>query len=177
MRNNFISCSIFLFILGMVFASCSNDNDEKKQDDLEVDFFLMNEQGEKATTFKSGENIVLCADIKNNTSKLIIFFDEADYPKSVAWNYLDNVFAIYESNGKLIDKAWDGISLSEIFLPSGETVHWQCYWKEHKIDFPNVPPFVVDEIKSTLPKGDYYALFSHYQINSNKIYKINFKIQ
>lgn len=137
----------------------------------------MNEQGEKTTTFKSGENIVLCANLKNSTSKLIIIFDESDHPNSIAWENLNNVFAIYENNGKLIDKAWDGISLSEILIPSGETIHWQCCWKEHQTDMPNVPPFVVDEIKSPLPKGDYYAQFSHYLINNSKVYKVNFKIQ
>ena len=161
----------------MTFASCSKDDDETGADKIKVYFYLTNEKGEKTTTFKSGENIVLCANLQNSTSEAIVLFDETDHSHEPEWKDFDNLFAIYEKSGKLIGKAWDGISLGEIRIQAGETIHWQCYWMEHTTEMPNIPPFVIKDIKEQLPKGEYYVLFSHYLINNSKNYKVNFKVQ
>ena len=169
--------NLLLFIISMSYASCSNDNIEKESDNISVDLYLMNEKGEKTTTFLNGENIVVCADLKNSTSEGITLFDETDHSHQLEWYNLENVFTIYDNDGTLIGKAWDGFSLAEIRIPSGESIHWQCCWMEHQTEMPANSPFVINKIKNPLPQGDYYVLFSHYLINNNKIYKINFKIQ
>ena len=65
---------LFLLLAGIcTFAlSCSSDDGDVINDnneDIAVDFFLSNEQGEKATSFKSDENIYFDFSLVSNGKK------------------------------------------------------------------------------------------------------------
>lgn len=152
----------------LCLSSCSNDD---QREDIEVKFSLLNEKGEKATTFKSSENILFDLKVTNNTHndidviKEIIETDES--------RLIINSLGIYDNKNNLLGLPYDNILTGVVVLKPNESAHLQTCWLVNdniEVDFS---PFNVRTLKEQLPSGDYYTQFS---IN-NKLYRYDFRIE
>lgn len=156
--------------IGLLFTACSSD--DEMSEDVAVDFYLSNEQGERTTEFKSTDNIVFNLSIKNNSNKKICLYrDNAEMEKNLL------VFAVYDSEGMIKDTPWDSYAVSDAnsdFLDNN--VNWKTCWMNNKVENVDTDPFCVESLKEQLPRGEYYTLFSFFIDNELKTYKINFRI-
>ena len=156
--------------IGLLFTACSSD--DEMSEDVAVDFYLSNEQGERTTEFKSTDNIIFNLTIKNNSNKQFCLYREHEDLEKTAL-----IFAVYDSEGVIIDTPWTSYAVSDAnsdFLDNN--VNWKTCWMNNKVENVVTDPFCVESLKEQLPRGEYYTLFSFFIDNELKTYKINFRI-
>lgn len=165
---------LFLLLAGIcTFAlSCSSDDGDVINDnneDIAVDFFLSNEQGEKATSFKSDENIYFDFSLVSNGKK-----DVKEVFVFPQYMYLFQIFDIY---GNPSGFPWDKAGTISRFISDGN-IHLQTCWKVRQTEKSDKDwePFVVSNLKEPLTPGDYYAQVFLLIENELKIFNANFKI-
>lgn len=154
-------------------ASCSSDDEEDFFKDVTVNLSLLNENSEKVSTFKYGENIYFDMYAINNTDQGIYLTDNIYYNR-----YSLYVFAIYTADGLFVGFPYDFLHLSADkyeLLPKG-TIHWQSCWgidpEEGAVD----DIFIINVKRNPLPIGDYYTVFSFLYNGERKVYKASFRV-
>ena len=144
---------LFFFIVCM--GSCNKDDliqifpgdNEKvidvKMYDVGLKFYLQNEQGEPATTFKEGENFSICCSIENFRGTEFLMYDH--FPP-------DEIGKVYKSDGSFVGEA-DGFPINWVGMPS-------IYYPERS--HIGVFPWIRDDINKQcpLPPGNYYVGFT-----------------
>ena len=159
-----------LAAIGLLITSCSSDGDSSE--DVIVDFYLSNKQGERTTEFKSTENIIFNLSIKNNSTQTICLYRENEDLEKTAL-----IFAVYDSDGMIIDTPWDSYAISDANMDFVDNnVGWKTCWMINMVENVVTSPFCVESLKEQLPCGEYYTLFSFYIENELRTYKINFRI-
>ncbi len=139
--------SVFLFILCsfVLTLSCSKDQDEVRNG-IDLNFRLLNANGEEQTTFKSGDNIYFDLTIVNNCdTKIVYTFEEwndrvikSGICENGADMFLpsaDELFCVYDETGKEVGVPYDGMfcQFSEqtwMTIEPHSTFHLRCTWKE-----------------------------------------------
>ena len=174
MKTKKLNLSILLLPLfaaiGLLVTACSSDDDN--EEDVAVDFYLSNEQGERTTEFKSTDNIIFNLSIKNNSNKKICLYRENEDLEKTAL-----IFAVYNSEGMIIDTPWDSYAVSDANIDFVDNnVKWKTCWMNSMVENVVTDPFCVESLKDQLPCGEYYTLFTFFIDNELRIYKINFRI-
>lgn len=156
--------------IGLLVTACSSDEDISE--DVTVDFYLSNEQGERTTEFKSTDNIIFNLTIKNNSNKQFCLYRENEDLEKTAL-----IFAVYDSEGVIIDTPWDSYAVSDANMDFVDNnVNWKTCWMNSMVENVVTDPFCVESLKDQLPCGEYYTLFTFFIDNELRIYKINFRI-
>ena len=156
--------------IGLLVTACSSDEDISE--DVTVDFYLSNEQGERTTEFKSTDNIIFNLSIKNNSNKKICLYRENEDLEKTAL-----IFAVYNSEGMIIDTPWDSYAVSDANMDFVDNnVDWKTCWMINMVENVVTSPFCVESLKGQLPCGEYNTLISFFIDNELKTYKINFRI-
>ena len=159
-----------LAAIGLLVTACSSD--EEIAEDVAVDFYLSNEQGERTTEFKSTDNIIFNLSIKNNSNKQFCLYRENEDLEKTAL-----IFAVYDSEGVIIDTPWDSYAVSDANMDFVDNnVDWKTCWMINMVENVVTSPFCVESLKGQLPCGEYNTLISFFIDNELKTYKINFRI-
>lgn len=184
MKQKTIYLLLFLITLGI--ESCSKDDfmqlspgsQEKVIDvnmyDINLRFYLQNEQGEQATTFKQGENFAISWSLINNRESEA--YIDNDFPP-------DEIGRVYKSDGTLVGKA-DGYCDNRTFerfiiLFPYKNIAVFYLWMQDDIN-----------IQQPLPPGKYYVGFNfnfdltrpeneHYKnaVTGDKKFRIYFNVE
>ena len=176
MKKYFLIFALMLMAMGLSFTvvSCSSDDtymyDGNQQDILtnnegNIKFRLLNQDGVETTVFKKGENIIFDLSIENNTDvnwTLVYGFKGGDIVLG------EDFFCVYKANGEYIGVPWSGMFCEEslqqewIYLPHS-IVHIKCPWYMDSsiwIGNPLCKGTVSGEDWPVLSEGSYYTAFS-----------------
>ncbi len=167
----------FLLVAG--FTACSNDidnNTDKEEpwssdDDVLVDFSLLNDKGEKCSSFKENEVIFFDLVITNKRIGSLSILDGFKEGSDIFFD--KDFFCVYTAKGEKINVPWTGMFCEyalhkALTIEAGTTYHVSCPWRYETSD--NLGEFVVsyplckgfDNENSLFPalkKGDYYTEF------------------
>lgn len=164
-------CVNLLLCVGLItcFSSCSKEDDEE---DVKVEFSLLNDTGSKTTIFKVGENITFDLKVTNQTNEMVYLTDTLNAKEII------KAFFIYTANGKVVGTPYDMQTSDKAYIPQKSSIHWQACWmiKPTERDEDYYDPFFIENIKEPLPQGDYYTLFSYIYKGERKEYRLSFKI-
>ena len=157
--------------IGLLVAACSSD--EEIAEDVAVDFYLSNEHGERANSFKCNENIYFNISLRNYSDKAICISDENEP------NMIMTVFGVFASDGNWVGFPYDSFSITDgnWELERNSVVNWHTCWMVHQTKNRDCSPFYMESLKDSLPKGEYYTEFSFLLNNEKKSYKVFFKIE
>ena len=174
-QNKYFFFYLFLLMGGMVMVSCSNDEDEKQQA-VDISLKTMNEKGEYVTVFSSNENILFDLSIVNNTD------DTIDVDSSLLLEEIVYSFRLYSSGDDDLSYPFDGIDLLKFrdtayYFKPHETRHWQCMYMTHQTEMNHQSPFVSKRIREPLSQGEYYLLYSLTLNKERKTGSITFKVE
>ena len=110
---------IAITLLATSMTSCNKD-DEEIRNGIDLNFCLLNANGEEQTTFKSGDNIYFDLTIVNNCdTKMVYTFEEwndrvvkSGICKNGADMFLpsaEELFCVYDEAGKEVGVPYDGM--------------------------------------------------------------------
>ena len=146
-------------------------------DSIEIDFKLLDMDGNETTTFAYGDNITFSLCFTNRSSQTI------EMPYKNPWNaWDDNLFQVFAEDGQKMGKPWDLylVHLIEPLQPfkyeSGYVFNCSCKWKGILMDMENdlidtytgtpvlydvlpVNEFYQTAEREFLPVGEYYCQF------------------
>lgn len=198
MKTTIFKISSIFLLWGLMGAGCEKEEKllweispdsnstviQKEVDGIEFKFCLLNEQGEPATVFNEGENIIFLFSFKNNLPDSIIVTPE----------FINNDFFRVNKLNKnnLIDigRPWTGVwcyysgEPHEFIVHSSKTKSLQCPWVLTDTNAPDYP-LCISESMDYLGSGEYFTSFRlnfHYVFDNESIiiedkeFKINFKI-
>ena len=181
----------FACFMAGILVSCSSDlidsdsdkgslyNEENAPDDgISFSFRLLNENGEKTSSFKYGDKIMFDFAIKNNCDTFIVnTFEDEEWIERIVRYVSKNgpdmfmprgreFMCVYSNDGKIIGTPYSSIWCEFVYriwmtIPSHTTYHMHCPWKEHykpgDVTYPLCGP---REDNVDLPVGNYYVSFS-----------------
>ncbi|MDR2146604.1 MAG: hypothetical protein LBE91_09130 [Tannerella sp.] len=169
-------------LLGDISPDTESQVIEKEIDGIAFKFCLLNRQGEPATVFNEGDNIVFSFSFKNNLKDNI----------SIPTQFInENFYRVYGNNNTDMGKAWTGtwclfvMQTKIIELPAHETKELNCPWlysEVFKVDYP----LCKGGDNNPLSKGEYftslhfdfvYTVDGKQKSIENVNLNINFKIQ
>jgi hypothetical protein len=170
-------CAVLM--LPVSISSCSGDGIEWKlvcyqtsfhADAYAIGYSLRNEDGDRATTFKEGENIIFDVTIFNATGYELHMADER--------NILMSVMSVYRSDGEYVgnpfQSAFYTMELRWITVEAHGRLHWSCSWiyderYVHDDRYGSSTSYSTKVLSNVapLPKGTYYVM-----IKSNVMYRI-----
>lgn len=171
---------LLLGMLMLAFVGCSSSDEEfmeseetettQKQTDeptftndiYSVDYILKNENGEKTSIFKKGENIIFDVTIKNTTGKEISVGDER--------TILGGAMSVYRSNDEFVGNPWNDVVMTlELRMKKIEaygTWHLSCPWRIDT-NLLSSSPIKVFPVMDSLPVGDYFSMMKCRVLKSN----------
>lgn len=136
---------IAITLLATSMTSCNKD-DEEIRNGIDLNFCLLNANGEEQTTFKSGDNIYFDLTIVNNCdTKMVYTFEEwndrvvkSGICKNGADMFLpsaEELFCVYDEAGKEVGVPYDGMfcqftAQTWMTIEPHSTSHLRCTWKE-----------------------------------------------
>ena len=136
---------IAITLLATSMTSCNKD-DEEIRNGIDLNFCLLNANGEEQTTFKSGDNIYFDLTIVNNCdTKMVYTFEEwndrvvkSGICKNGADMFLpsaEELFCVYYESGKEVGVPYDGMfcqftAQTWMTIEPHSTSHLRCTWKE-----------------------------------------------
>lgn len=181
--------AVALFLMGMVVAACSSEEDvvdmNEEYGDIKLNFSLLNENGEETTIFKEGECVCFDLEIINNSNSDFVYclnFDGGDL-------VLDNdFFCVYTEKGERIGTPWTGMfcemSLQKKWhIPAKTTHHVRCSWLGSSV-FTITHPLCKFEESPHLAPGVYKTAFDvKYRASSNatklidKKFNVKFRVE
>ena len=176
MKKNGILWVSMLLMMMVGLSGCSGDdesdelmNDQAtfRTDIYSIGYSLRNENGDRATTFKEGENIIFDVTVYNTSENEIGLADERVI--------LMGAMSIYRSNGEYVGNPWlnafDSEELRWIIIEANGRLHWSWPWKYderyvHDDRFGSSTSYSYDVSYSfnvfyplnSLPKGTYYCM-------------------
>jgi hypothetical protein len=126
---------------------------EKELNGITFKFCLLNEQGQPATVFKEGENIIFNFSLKNNLKENI----------SIPTQFInDDFYRVYGNDNTDMGKAWTGVWCNfrydkmEVELSSQEQKKLRYPWRLSETFQTDYPLCKGDDMNS-LPQGAYYT--------------------
>lgn len=200
MKFPLLKFTLLLIVLVGGLCACQDDKDnlfieispnsqsqviEQEIDGITFKFCLLNEQGQPATVFKEGENIIFNFSIENNLEKTISF-------PTLFIN--DEFYRVYRNDHTDMGKAWTGtwcefVQTDRIIeLPPHEEKQLKCPWflyddfQSSQVDYP----LCKGESMEPLPRGEYSTTldfdFPYTEEEKQKsikdmTFKINFQIR
>ncbi len=200
----------FLFLIIFLAISCQKESieleltiDEEQKvitvekNGIEIEFCLLNEQGEPATVFKEGEDFTFHLAIINNIKSY-----EAVYMplcNGCGYGYIPDEFYVMTSNGDTIGRPFffRGAVYMLFDCPvikKGESFVLDIPWTENRDNWPICTLYAHGSKNTPLEKGIYYTSFTHkfcfrdaslhgsgkpeeYVCTDNVSFKINFEIK
>ena len=178
-KNKWIwMAALLMIVVGM--SSCSSEDGIEEQlagyqtsflaDAYGIGYSLRNEDGDRTTTFKVGENIIFDVTIFNATGYELHMADERDI--------LMSVMSVYRSDGEYVgnpfQSAFYTMELRWITVEAHGRFHWSCSWiyderYVHDDRYDSSTSYSTNVLSpvAPLPKGAYYVM-----IKSNVMYRI-----
>ena len=178
-KNKWIwMAALLMIVVGM--SSCSSEDGIEEQlagyqtsflaDAYGIGYSLRNEDGDRTTTFKEGENIIFDVTIFNATGYELHMADERDI--------LMSVMSVYRSDGEYVgnpfQSAFYTMELRWITVKAHGRFHWSCSWiyderYVHDDRYDSSTSYSTNVLSpvAPLPKGAYYVM-----IKSKVMYRI-----
>lgn len=195
---NFLSTLVFVLAVSCSKDTTStfwelplNSNDltiEENLEDILFSFFLLDENGNPATTFEEGKNFSFHFSVKNNRNEDLYFFPDFAYSQE---NEFCKIFsAIGTDLGKpFVFRGYNKIGIGAYPLKKGESYTFQQSWIDNREEQWQWMYGYYESIhQDALPLGNYHTKFKHQfkfdrmvdkpPLNIGTVeFKINFKIQ
>jgi hypothetical protein len=176
-----LSFAAILLMLTSAFT-CGKENPDRN--DIEFNFYLLNEHGEPSTVFNEGENFIFYFKVTNKGNEMLYF--DYNFPYSV-----DRSFCrVYNYEGQDYGKPFritgtNYISFDVYQFHSNQDFIFQVPWEDERTDWSWYSTNLTTTDQNYLPKGKYYTEFEYdfvfrHTLNENdnslKIDKAKFKI-
>ena len=170
--------ALLMIVIGM--SSCSSEDGIDEQlagyqasclsDAYGIGYSLRNENGDRTTTFKEGENIIFDVTILNATGYELHMADER--------GILMSVMSVFRSDGEYVgnpfQSAYSTMELRWITVEAHGRLHWSCSWiyderYVHDGRYGSSTSYSTNVLSpvAPLPKGAYYVM-----IKSKVMYRI-----
>lgn len=136
---------IAIALLVTCMTSCDKD-DEETRNGIDLNFRLLNANGEEQSTFKSGDNIYFDLTIVNNCDTKMIYTFEEWNDKVIKSGICENgadmflpsaeeLFCVYDESGKEVGVPYGGMfcqysAQTWMTIEAHSTSHLRCAWKE-----------------------------------------------
>lgn len=128
------------------------------RDSVQVDFRLINEQGDTTTLFREGEDIIFDLKVVNTS---LLWIHAGDYDDFLS----KDLFRVFTDDGRNKGVCWHfpydwlgGDQVEHDFgLVSMIPAHFQCSWQGRAVSKPTYPLVQLKETKA-LPQGEYYVM-------------------
>jgi hypothetical protein len=188
MKRKILKFAAIVMLLAGTAIACESKIDdqessiiEKEIDGIAFKFCLLNEQGEPATVFNEGENIIFSLSFKNNLEKNVFLSTE----------FINTDFyRVYGDKNTDMAKAWTGVwcnyNYEDMLIELSPHKHKQfnCPWLLLDIfqpDYPlckgdNMNPLSVGKYSTTLHFDLSYIMGEQRKSIKNINFKINFYI-
>ena len=170
--------ALLMIVIGMSSCSSADGIDEQLagyqasclSDAYGIGYSLRNENGDRTTTFKEGENIIFDVTILNATGYELHMADER--------GILMSVMSVFRSDGEYVgnpfQSAYSTMELRWITVEAHGRLHWSCSWiyderYVHDDRYGSSTSYSTNVLSpvAPLPKGAYYVM-----IKSKVMYRI-----
>lgn len=171
MRKSFFCAMVALLTLAL--TGCSEDGIEEQLAGCQASFIgdaygigysLKNENGDRTTTFKEGENIIFDVTIINSTGYELHLAEERDI--------LMGIMSVFRSDGEYVgnpfQSAFYTMELRWITIEAHSRFHWSCSWiyderYVHDGRYGSSTSYSTNVLSpvAPLPKGAYYVMMKN----------------
>ena len=175
-----VMSAAMMLTIGISSCSSSDDDDVDKQQSAEnktdepqsdceasvstdvyrIEYSLKNENGDRTTIFKEGENIVFDVTIHNTTQYKLSLADERDF--------LMGSMSVFSIDGEYVGNPFEEIFFTDelrwVPIDANSSLHWSCSWVyddryAHDDRYGSPLPYFkkCNTTFKPLPKGTYYS--------------------